>query len=317
MNLETQFKQHMQEPKEQPPTTNFIRRSNRLWSVQLDAAHEGSFPDELFPDYASFVNMPGILMKDEPRTVIRHLRHEGQDAGAAGPSFVLKHYRYPLTSRFRTWHLRSKAHREFDTLKYCIASGIPAITPVACGVKRTHAGSVKSCFIVTHYIEGYTCLRDWLRERPSLSPDEQRALTALLAEVGGQIRILHAAHFFLGRLMGKNVLVRYEADGRFDWFLIDQPYARFCKPTFPARSLQLRDLGAFAGSLYDHGHEAAVEAFFEAYLPDPLGATDTDLRQRATHGIRIYHNETLARRMYKMPKRVLKEKIKKRLRPSE
>ena len=300
----------MPKPKEQPPIADLTRRSDRRWSVQLDAAHDQAFPPDLYPDYASFVNAPGTLMKDEPRTIIRLLRHEEADAEAHRPSFVLKHYKYPVMSQFRTWYLRSKAHREFDTLKYCMASGLPVVVPVACGVERTRAGSVKSCFIVTRYVEGFTCLRDWLRERPSLSLDQQRALTALLADVGGQIRRLHAARFFLGRLMAKNILVRSTAEGNFDWFLIDQPYARFCKPAFAARSFQLRDLGAFAGSLYDHGHEAAVRAFFEAYLPDPLGASDDALRRRATHGIRIYHNETLPRRMFKVPKRVLKNKIK-------
>ena len=299
----------MPEPSEQAPTVDLGRRSDRRWSVQLDTAHEKAFPPDLYPDYASFVNAPGTLMKDEPRTIIRLLRHEEAPAEARPPSFVLKHYRYPIVAQFRTWYLRSKAHREFDTLKYCIASGLPAVTPVACGVERTPAGSVKSCFIVTRYIEGFTCLRDWLRQRPSLSLGEQRALTAFLAEVGGQIRNLHAARFFLGRLMAKNILVRFNAEGNFDWFLIDQPYARFCKPTFPARSFQLRDLGAFAGSLYDHGHEVAVKAFFAAYLPDPLGASDDALRRRATHGIRIYHNQTVPRRMFKVPKRVLKNRI--------
>jgi len=297
------------ESKQPQPAVETIRRSGGRWSVRLDAAHEAAFPADLFPDYASFVNAPGTPMKDEPRTLIRLLRRDGADTDTPDPSFVLKHYKYPLRSQFRTWYIRSKAHCEFDTLKYCIVFVLPAVTPVACGVERTRAGSVKSCFIVTRHIDEFTCLRNWLRERPSLSLDQQRALRALVAEVGGHLRRLHTARFFLGRLMGKNILVRYMDDAKFDWFLIDQPYARFCKPTILARALQLRDLGAFAGSLYDHGHEAATEAFFEAYLPDPLGATDAALRRRASHGIRIYHNETLPRRMFKRPKRILKNKI--------
>ena len=157
-------------------------------------------------------------------------------------------------------------------------------------------------------LDEFACLRDWLRERPSLSLNQQRALRALVADVAGHLRRLHAARFFLGRLMGKNILVRYVDDAKFDWFLIDQPYARFCKPTILARALQLRDLGAFAGSLYDHGHEAATEAFFEAYLPDPLGATDAALRRRAGQESANYNNEELPRRKVKRQKRILKNK---------
>ena len=136
------------ESKEQPLKVDAIQRSGGRWSVQLDAAHEAAFPADIFPDYASFVNAPGTPMKDEPRTHIRLLGHDGADTEAPD-SFVLKHYKYPLRAQFRTWYIRSKAHCEFDTLKYCIASGLPAVTPVACGVERTRAGSVKSCFIVT------------------------------------------------------------------------------------------------------------------------------------------------------------------------
>lgn len=296
--------------KEQARPFALSRRSDGRWSIELNASYEEVFPISRFPDYGSFVNAPGALLKDEPRTVLRVLERGGGPGDAPAPSFVLKHYTYPLASQLRTWYLDSKAHREFAALGYCRALGIPVVEPVACGVERTRFGSVQSCFLVTRYVEGIICLRDWLYQHSPLSTDEEGALEALLEDIGRQIRKVHVERFFLSRLMAKNILVRSTPTGAFEWFLIDQPYARFCKPKIAARSFQLRDIGAFAGSIYDHGLEGAFEPFFSTYLPDPLGGSDLALRQRAAHGVRIYHNQTLARRLFKMPMRRLKHKIK-------
>ncbi len=296
--------------KEQARPLALSRRSDGRWSIELNASYEGAFPISRFPDYGSFVNAPGALLKDEPRTVLRVLERGGQPGDAPAPSFVLKHYTYPLASQFRTWYRGSKAHREFDALGYCRALGLPAVEPVACGVERTRFGSVQSCFLLTRYVEGIICLRDWLYQHSPLSTDEQGALSALLEDIGRQIRKVHVERFFLTRLMAKNILVRSTAAGAFEWFLLDQPYARFCKSKIPARSFQLRDIGAFAGSIYDHGLEEAFEPFFSTYLPDPLGGTDDALRRKAAHGVRIYHNRTLPRRLIKLPKRKLQLKLK-------
>lgn len=273
------------------------------WRVDIDPSYENTLSRERFGTYQSFISAPGRILKEEDRTIITRVDGAAEAKGGESPSFVIKHYLYPPRSQMRTWHRWSKAHREFAALSYVRRLGVPALEPIACGVKRTRLGSVASCFLVTRYVHGCICLRDYLRDNSTLSSEKTQAIEGLMRELGHHIRSVHARGFYLSRLSAKNILVRHSSETKFDWFLADQPYARHLKPRSLSRAGQMRDLGSLESSFRRHGLVDALAQFYSTYLPDPLGASEQRLRNRALRGVSIHENRTLLRRLMKQVKR--------------
>lgn len=261
------------------------------WEVQVNHDYADSFANEVFRDYAAFASLPGDTLKQEDRTKVVHVNGAATDHQPANASFVLKEYHYPPLARLYTWLLPSKAEREFQGLAQCRAWGVPTVEPVACGARRSPAGMVESCFVLTRFEDGVIPLRSWLKAGHVHSETGRAQLAGLLGEVAGHLRMLHERRFFLLTAAAKNILVR-EREGRLAWRFIDLPYARFLQPRPLARLGQRRDLGAFSGSVAKFTGPEAFEPFFDAYLGDPLGGSDATVRRLAHSGARVHNNET-------------------------
>ena len=89
------------------------------------------------------------------------LSRRAKTCGAgAGKTFVLKTYAYPFLPRIRTGFRISKAEQEFNGLLHLSKLGIPAVEPVAFGTERTRLGFVRSCFLITVFVDGAANLTD-------------------------------------------------------------------------------------------------------------------------------------------------------------
>lgn len=263
-------------------------QKRRLERCHLTDAFLAAFPDVASANYESILKLPGHILKREKRTTILLL-----ESAHVEKRFVLKLYEYSQLARLRSWHLQSKAEREFHALSFCAEQGIPAVRPMGYGTKRSRLGQVLSCFLLTEYAEGYVPLRDWLR---STKGQDRQPVHVMMREIGGHMRRAHAERFFFFRLLAKNVLVRPE-EGRLDWLLLDQCYARRLEQTRIARAGQLRDIGGITASVARYCGEDVAEDFYTSYLPDPLGGSESQLRRLGDRGKQLYLKETPLKRL--------------------
>ena len=94
-------------------------------------------------------------------------------------------------------------------------------------------------------------------------------------------RRLHQARFFLFTAKSKNILLRNDLHRADEIFLIDIPYARTLKWRPLARWAQARDIGVLFGNVTASLSDTAIELFYQAYLPDPLGLPSKTVRRHA------------------------------------
>lgn len=259
-------------------------------SLRVMKPFRGASSGDHFTSYDDVLDLAGETLREQTRTLLRRISLPKDDGTER--HCVLKIYRYPNVTGARTIGLRSKAQREFDALAFCAAMNAPAIVPVACGTRRNPAGFVVSCFVITEYVEGYVTLWDWLSENHPLSSEHADFLSRLLRECGSVLRNVHKARLFLFTFAAKNILLRPDDLSTVDWRFLDLPYALTLQPRPLARWAQQRDLGALAGPILRLAGEEASEAFYESYLPDPLGGSDESLRRLIRRGALIYNKQT-------------------------
>ena len=203
-------------------TASLHPTTDRRRSFLVCQSYEGYFPASEYASYDAFLNADGEPVKSEPRTRVVILRR-----GANGPqkesirSFVLKIYHYPLLPRIRTGLRISKAEQEFNSLHYLNRQGVPAAEPVAFGVERTRLGFVRSCFVITGFVEGAVNLSRWRSESSQQQPPNSGRNHFLLRQLGTMFRRLHDVRFFLFTGKTKNILVRRE--------LTRSPEVFFCR----------------------------------------------------------------------------------------
>jgi hypothetical protein len=253
------------------------------------------FPAAESPGYDAFLNADGDPVKSEPRTRIVLLRRQATGTWEKTMrSFVLKIYRYPFLPRIRTGFRISKAEREFNGLRYINQQGVPAAEPVAFGVERTRLGFVRSCFVITGFVERAINLSQWRSESSHQRHVDSGRNHLLLRQVGAMFRRLHKVRFFLFTAKTKNLLIRTDSDSAAstEIFFVDVPYARTLRWGPMARWAQRRDLGFFLGSFFPALTESERTSFYEGYLPDPLGGSATALRRHAQQAMRSKQNLT-------------------------
>lgn len=245
------------------------------------------------PGYDAFIDAHGDSVKSEPRTriVILHRQAIGRREKTTR-SFVLKIYRYPFLPRIRTGFRMSKAEREFNGLDYINQQGVPAAVPVAFGVERTRLGFVRSCFVITGFVEGAINLSQWRSESAHQKHVDSAQNHLLLRQVGAMFRRLHDVRFFLFTAKTKNLLIRRDSAASTEIFFVDVPYARTLRWGPMARWAQCRDLGFFLGSFFPALTESERTSFYEGYLPDPLGGPATALRSHAQQAMWSKQNLT-------------------------
>jgi hypothetical protein len=264
------------------------------------------FPAAEFPHYSAFLNALGSALKQERRTFVTIIQRPHQSPPFEGvSSFVLKVYRYPFWPRIRTGFQISKAEREFKSLRYLNALGIGVAHAVGYGVERDALGLVRSCFIITRLVDDSINLSQWYTELQLETTVELRRVEHVFTELGRMFRRLHQARFFLFTAKSKNILLRNAPDRADELFLIDLPYARTLKWRLLARWAQGRDIGVLFGNVTAALLDTAIEFFYRAYLPDPLGLPAETVRRNALRQMRAKQNHTLISRSVNEIKRRL------------
>src|SRR5262245_3153237 len=271
-------------------------------------SYEDYFPAIEYSSYDAFLNAEGEPVKSEPRTrVVILKRQANRPQEETQGSFVLKIYHYPLLPRIRTGLRISKAEQEFHSLYYLNQQGVRAAEPVAFGVERTRLGFVRSCFVITRFVEGAVNLSQWRSE----SNQQQLRNTGrnLLKQLGKIFRRIHDVRFFLFTAKTKNILIRGESTHSPEIFFIDTPQGRTLRWRALARWAQGRDLGLFLGNFYPALSEGETSAFYEGYLPDPLGGSSVALRGHAQRAMRSKKNLTPISALVHSIKRNLKKNV--------
>jgi hypothetical protein len=273
-------------------------------------SYECYFPASEYPSYDAFLNADGEPVKSERRTRIVLLRRQAKGRQEESMrSFVLKIYHYPLLPRIRTGLRISKAEHEFNSLRYLNQQGVPAAEAVAFGVERTRLGFVRSCFVITGFVEGAVNLSRWRTESSQQQPPNTDKNHFLLKQLGTMFRRLHEARFFLFTAKTKNILIRGESTRSAEIFFIDVPYARTLRWRPIARWARGRDLGLFLGNFYPALAESETTAFYKGYLPDPLGDSAAALRCSTHRAMRSKQNLTPVSALVHGLKRNLRRKL--------
>lgn len=250
------------------------------------------FPPSDFDSYTAFLRAPGECIKSEPRTRVFMLKRGRSGAANENPErFICKEYHYPFLPRLRTWLRHSKAEHEFRSLLEVTRQGIKAAEAVAFGTRRTLFGYVRSCFIITRYVENSFTLEEWIKEADRLAMSEAELNWSISGALGRTFRTLHEARFFLFTGKPRNILVRRTADIP-EIIIINLPYALHISKQPLARWAQAVDLAVFLGNFERASSEEQKASFYAAYLPDPLGDFREDLERRVRAAIRWRRTET-------------------------
>ncbi len=273
---------------------------------QIVDAFASYFPVAEFPHYGAFLNALGSSLKRERRTLVTIIQRPRQGSPYDGvSSFVLKIYRYPFLPRIRTGFQISKAEREFDSLRYLNGLGIGAAHAVGYGVERDSLGLVRSCFIITRFVDDSINLSQWYTELELQKKIDAKRVEQVFTQLGRMFRRLHQAHFFLFTAKSKNILLRSGLDRADELFLIDIPYARTLKWRLLVHWAQARDLGVLFANVPASLSNTAIESFYQTYLPDPLGMPAKNVRRHARRQMRVKQNRTLISRWVNNIKRPL------------
>ena len=278
--------------------------------VFIAEAYEGHFPNADYPDYDAFLAAQGESIKSEPRTRVALLRRrKNASPEPTTHSFVLKIYRYPLLPRIRTGFRISKAEQEFNSLRYVNEQGVAAAEPVAFGVERTRLGFVRSCFVITSFVEGAVNLSRWRSANAQNKLPAEEMNHALLRQVGAMFHRLHKIRFFLFTAKTKNLLLRENGSTAPEILFIDIPYARTLRWQPVARWAQRRDLGVSLGNFWPALTESEMASFYQGYLPDPLGGSPTVLQRAVRRAMRAKQNLTPISALIHGFKRTVRKKL--------
>jgi len=217
-----------------------------------------------------------------------------------GRSYYVKRYDYAGLRILRTFLYRAKADREFEYLARVRAAGLPAVRPVAWGVRRA-LGFVPASVLVTEAFEGSVDARslvtDYVTGRPGTVP--RPAFRAALDRVVDGLRALHAGGIYLHTAFEKNLLVRMR-EGAAEYAWVDLPFAgRYAPGRLPLRRA-VRDL-----SCLNKGLEAALTRsdrlrLLRRYLGPGASRSETRaLAARVHHRTRALQDRTPGARLVK------------------
>lgn len=267
--------------------------ASRRCRFQIAEAFSSYFPAGDFPHYDAFLTARGKSLKEERRTFITVIQRPGEGSPDKPVlSFVLKVYKYPFLPRLRTRFRMAKAEWEFLALRHLNEIGIGAAEAVGYGVERTSLGFVRSCFVITRFIDDTINLSQRCGELKRQEKLDVKSVDEIFTQLGRVFRRLHQAHFFLFTAKSKNILLRNGQNRSDEIFLIDVPYARALKWRPLARWAQARDIGVLFANVVAPLTDMAIESFYRAYLPDPLGFSANTVRRYALRQMRAKKNRT-------------------------
>ena len=273
----------------------------------VSAPFAGYFPTSEFAKYDDFIKLAGETIKQDARThVVLARRRAAEGADMTSCAFIIKCYRYPFLPRLRTGFRISKSENEFNNLHQLKQLGVNAVEPVAYGTERTRLGFVRSCFVITRYLEETITLADWHWANHDEEQSMQKAERFI--RLGAIFNRLHNARFFLFTAKPRNILLRPSSDSDSSLHILDTPYARRLRWDPLERWAQGRDLGYCLGSFHPKVTSAELEAFYQGYLPDPLGGLTTGIQRRIARAIRVQQNLTPVARLVNTLKLYLKQR---------
>jgi hypothetical protein len=148
----------------------------------------------------------------------------------AGQGFFVKVYVYPdWRARWRgllrnTWLAPSRARREWEALRWLRSNGFAAPQPWGVAEQRGLLGDLRRAVLVTEAWPAPS-LESMLRD--GVEPATARQLHAALE---AWVMELHCAGFRDRNLDPRNILVRREADGSWQFAKIDSPRFRLLRP---------------------------------------------------------------------------------------
>ena len=205
--------------------TNFLP-TRRFSNRRVKPSRWNAEPEWLLSRRAKTRGMPGQeRLSYSKRTLIRFFR-------GSAPAFA-----FP------------KPNRNFNGLLQLSKLGIPAVEPVAFGTERTRLGFVRSCFLITVFVDGAANLTACSSAVHGGEQTHGPSRASLTEQIAIQLRRAHERRFFLFTPKAKNVLVRETADKTAETIIVDIPYARSLCWSPLARWGQLRDIGVFLASL--------------------------------------------------------------------
>lgn len=189
-----------------------------------------------------------------------------------GPANVfVKRYRYELFEHrikqmFRgTLFGKSRARREFEFLTNMRLRQVPTVRPIAYGDNYGRA-FLRASFVITEGTAGFQSLDMFalhaIRHNP-LTRSKRRRLTQGLATT---IRNMHDAGIRHGGLYLRNILVREETDGEYDFLLIDpDTHGRLRASPVPEADA-VADLSEVVSSAMALGQRTGLTTLMKAYF---------------------------------------------------
>jgi hypothetical protein len=165
---------------------------------------------------------------------------------------------------------------------------------------------VRSCFVVTAFVEEAINLKQWQRDRGNPGPSSNALARVIFWQLGHALRRLHEARFFLFTPKASNIIMRKRLKQHPEFLFLDLPYAKTIRWRPLARWAQGRDLGTFLGSFVHREHDEERALFYEAYFPDPLGRSPDALRRRVERATRVAQNRTPVAALVHRTKRYLR-----------
>ena len=143
------------------------------------------------------------------------------------PGLFVKRYYFPRwKSRIRgalrgTFLGLHRGHAEYLALRDMRWTGVPAIRPLAYGV-RLELGFVAACVLITEEVPGAVNLTTFAQQvadgRGRLSRAARGQMIRALAE---RVAEMHEAGISHGNLYWRNILVRPTPDGSYEYFFLD------------------------------------------------------------------------------------------------
>lgn len=191
------------------------RRGGRVW-VRSDCLRP--LLDAGFELYEHFETPPRAVETIAESRTTRTVR---LDVPGIGPVY-LKHYQYDTWgSRWRgalrnTGPRRSRAHREWRSLRFLERAGIGCVEPIAVGEARSF-GFVRSCVLLTREATGFRPIDSILAAQGASEIARQ-----LGADLADYVRRLHQTGFVDGNLRLRNLLARETPHG-FEILSLDSP----------------------------------------------------------------------------------------------
>ncbi len=188
------------------------------------------------------------------------------------PGFYVKRHFFPtwikrLRGTFRgTFFGMQRGQIEYAGLNTMRALGLPAVRPVAYGVRRA-LHFVTACFLITEEVPEAENLTTFAQEvaagRRHLTRTQRQKL---IQELATQVAAVHATGFVHGNLFWRNVLVREGPAGKPEFFFLDVQQPHFWQCFREASPMWVRDLAQTTVSSLPFTERADRLRFLKCYL---------------------------------------------------